>query len=505
MKSNILLVHLPLRTSYVAPLNLALLKSSVQPYGVDVLCLDLSLKYNRKVQELLKLKESLIRSSRAERSTDWIKKIMLCSSAYHQSLWKRFVLKKDFPRAYVNYSYLFDLLDERMGELKKVDRKMLSLISQMKKEILKYNPITVGFSVSALNIAISLNVARELKKASKDIKIIFGGPVTLFAWKTLLENYEFIDYCVVGEGEEAFPLLIDSLARGKRRLIKNVAYRKNKEVLLHPANYLDINKIPFPNYDDFDLRKYKKIGIETHRGCVHRCAFCTNRKTPGNQIYREKSAERVLDEIKFLRDKYGKNDFHFCDNLSNANPRRIKKICKGLVNESITWESQFFPRIDREMAFLLSKSGCRFLWLGIESMSTKVLRGMNKFVTKEEIIKTLKNLKEAGVNSHLMLFFGFPTEGFLDIIKTALNTFRYRKYICSAYFGFFILCLDSIVHLNPGRYGIKIEGGEPLRKWEMIYGVTPYSTEGGFIKNTISLPLVRILNRIFCKIRAPRY
>jgi len=303
---------------------------------------------------------------------------------------------------------------------------------KMANYILSYEPKIVGFTVETVNLNASLKVSNILHR--KGIKIIWGGCETQFTYKTL-SRYKFIDHIVVGEAES-----ID---------IKNI-----KKKVVFPPKIFDLNKSPIPNYDDFDMSLYDMVGIETQRGCVNRCAFCNVRFFPYSEIYREKSVKKVKEEIHKLK-KY-KKGFLFCDNITNPYKKRLIELCKEIESEKILWHSQFFPKIDKEETKWLKKSGCFMVSLGIESFSNNVLKRMEKKVTTEDIIKTIKNLKEEGIKVHGMFFFGFPTENIIDIFKTIMRILKYKKYFDTVGFGYYILSQNSLVHKNPEKYGIKL-------------------------------------------------
>ena len=108
--------------------------------------------------------------------------------------------------------------------------------------------------------------------------------------KTCLEH-GVIDHYIISEGENA---LIDVLEKGKGKGIDGEQWEQK----------LDLDDIPYPNYDNYDLNKYegKKLMITGSRGCVRRCTFCDIHKHWQKFVFR--SGQSIANEMISQSEKY---------------------------------------------------------------------------------------------------------------------------------------------------------------------------------------------------------
>jgi len=72
----------------------------------------------------------------------------------------------------------------------------------------------IGFSFSAIGYLEALKMAKLCKELNPDCKIVFGGPHASFLYEEILKNYKFVDFIVVGEGEES---IVDLLTEGRNQ------------------------------------------------------------------------------------------------------------------------------------------------------------------------------------------------------------------------------------------------------------------------------------------------
>ena len=461
----IVLAQLPLRWNYVAPLNLALLKAFLEQKGLETKVVDFSPNYNEKFVEIVRKKKV---------EDEELAECYLRASAINSTILRYVVRKVALRRAWSKVIYPLYLVDKEEGAFDEVDNSIYEVYSEIADNIMDCSPSLVGFSTDVFSIGHSLNVAKILKEERKDLKIIFGGPGTLYGWKFLLK-YDFIDHIIVGEGEYALLKIADGL---------------RDRVIFSNEFLVNLNNLPTPDYTDLDTGKYCFLGVETQRGCVNRCRFCNIRTFPCGEMYREKDIEKVLEEIREL--KSIKNRFFFCDNIVNPYPKRTKELCRGLAELEVEWEGMMFPRIDRETAFLIKKSGCRRVWLGVESFDTKDLKILGKNVTEREVIDSVKNLSEAGVDVDVQLLFLFPKTTFLGALRTILRTFLLQKYIGEIDANYFYLAYNCDVHRNPESYDVEIMEDE----LSPIVNNVPFVMNNK-LQNTLVVILTAMLKRYF--------
>lgn len=323
------------------------------------------------------------------------------------------------------------------------------------QKILTDNTNFIGFSLYLTNLLPTLYMIERIKQLSPEKVIIVGGPEAFNTWfDDLVHNTHglprgLINYVIRGEGEQELLTLLENY---------NVLPRSDDVTYLGGLkSSLDLNQLPFPDYDDFDLDRYQHqdgVSIETSRGCVAKCTFCAETHF---WRYRWRESDRVLDEMKYQVTKYGINRFWFVDSLANGNFKEFKNLVENLAKSdlNIRWNSyaRCDGRMDADMFQTIAKSGCISLSFGVESGSEKVLTDMKKNIKVWEIENNLRDANAAGISSHVNWVVGFPTEGPQEWLHSLHVLHNTRKWIYAISPG--MTCGDaafSDLNLNWQKY-----------------------------------------------------
>ena len=135
---------------------------------------------------------------------------------------------------------------------------------------------------------------------SKNKRVIIGG----FHASALPE--ETIKHCsqvIVGEAESVITDIIEG---------------KNEEEIVKSELVKDLDSLPFPDYSILKT-PYITANINTTRGCLNNCSFCTTTKM--FSTYRERSVDNIIAEITMYK-KMGFKYINFQDNNFTANKKR---------------------------------------------------------------------------------------------------------------------------------------------------------------------------------------
>lgn len=286
----------------------------------------------------------------------------------------------------------------------------------------------VGFSSVFQQNCAAIALARRLKCAYPKLVTVFGGGN--FEGEMGLEYVRTvgcIDYAVIGEGETAFPALLEAVSRGERSPdIPGVAYNSDGKVHFGGPSPItsNLDALPDPNYDDFfrtaaELEMPETVGdaevalpFESARGCwwgaKHHCTFCG--MNAANMGFRSKSPQRVLGELDRLAGRYELCEFMSTDAiLDNAYVDAVFSTLQAQKKDySIFYEvkANLKPRQLKQLA----AGGVRSVQPGIESLSTRVLALMNKGVTGIANVRFLKWARYYGMNVDWHILRGFPGE-----------------------------------------------------------------------------------------------
>ena len=297
------------------------------------------------------------------------------------------------------------------------------------KEICReFKPDFIGFSVTTPLLFEAYKQARLLKDSFPELKIIFGGPHSSTNVEAVLRN-DFVDFVVFGEGEFTLKELLDSLPLSG---IKGLAYKENVEIRINQPRELieDLDLLPMPAYDLLNVNKYPdhplairkpNISIITSRGCPFSCIYCN--KSIYGKSFRKINYKNIINQMESLIRRYGVKEFQIVDDVFTLDKGRVHDFCRELLKRklNIKWMTPNGVRaesLDEETLGLMKRSGCHYLYLGIESGSPKILARIKKGVVLEQIRKSVHLINKAGIQAGAFFMLGLPDETEIDIRKT---------------------------------------------------------------------------------------
>lgn len=329
------------------------------------------------------------------------------------------------------------VLEEAGHTVKILDLPVLNYsLTEIKRTVKKFTPDIIGFSALTFNASRTLKIAGEIDKISK-APILFGGPHATVFPKATLENKTFIDFVVMGEGEETTLELLQTIEKKSNfKKVKGICFRdKNGRVIINPTRppIKNLDRLPFPSYHLVDLKKYiplpnqykrlPAINIVTGRGCPWgKCTYCFESARLG--YFRRISPSRTIELIKTLIKNYGIKEISFWDDMFIVGEKWINEFC-DLINKKnidITWSC--YSRVDMVNPAILKKmssAGCWNVFYGIESGNQELLDKIQKGTTLEQCRKAIKWTKEAGIESRGALMIALPGE----TPKKAENTIKF--------------------------------------------------------------------------------
>ncbi len=282
-----------------------------------------------------------------------------------------------------------------------------------------FAPDMLGVSVKTFTVDISRHIFKTAKKKRPEIITVAGGPhITLDGLNFIRENR--INYGIRGEGEYSLPELCNLInGNGDMGKIKGLIYRDGEDVCNNPEinTIEDLDAIPFPSYEKFTsvtdndgiLKEYPLL---TSRGCPYKCTYCSMPKIMGSR-WRYRSPEKVIDELREAKQKYQSTGFAVVDDNFTLNLKRVERICDLLTSGrmDLSWTSQNGIRADRisgELAGRMKRSGCRYVWIGIENADDDVFSSINKGEKLKDIKQGIRHLKNAGIRVGGFFIVGLP-------------------------------------------------------------------------------------------------
>jgi anaerobic magnesium-protoporphyrin IX monomethyl ester cyclase len=306
-----------------------------------------------------------------------------------------------------------------------------------------FRPDVVGISVRNIDNsdAIALRhytpearqVMRALRQAVPAAKIVAGGAAFGVAPEALFRDLG-VDYAVAGDGERASVALIDALCSGSavEALPGLVRDRAGTVTFTPPSEDADLDSLPAPALHRWiDLARYQRHGatipIQTKRGCVYKCVYCTYRNVEG-WGYRTRDPELVADEIEELKIEAGVHHFDFVDSTFNSPPGHALEVCEAISRRKLDVRldtTNFTPATaSSELLTGMKRAGFRTLGITAESASDPVLQRLEKGFTAAKVREVAERVEAHGIRTLWIFLVGGPGE----TTRTLEETLRFAKW-----------------------------------------------------------------------------
>ncbi len=270
-----------------------------------------------------------------------------------------------------------------------------------------------------------------IRKYSK-APIVLGGPGFSIMPERLLD-YCNADYGIVGEGEKAFPQLIDRLMTGERPEQRLFSKSLTRFPDCRPSYSTEVA----PYY----VAHGGMLNVQTKRGCNYGCAYCSYPTIEGKNLRYRDSAE-VVQEIEHLCRQFGARYIFFTDAVFNDPDDRYLEVAEALIRAENTtpWCAFFRPQnLTKETLRLLKRSGMVAMELGTDASCDTTLAALNKGFTFEEVVAVNEaSIAESLPCAHFVMF-GGPGETVETLEQGLINLEKLRRTVVFAYIGIRIL------------------------------------------------------------------
>ncbi|MFQ3579579.1 MAG: radical SAM protein [Bacteroidales bacterium] len=272
----------------------------------------------------------------------------------------------------------------------------------------------VAISCMTANAPRAYTLATEFRK--KGIKVVLGG-----VHPSILPNEakQYCDAVAIGEAEGIWS---DIVADAKNNTLKSFYHKEEPDLT------------PYVPKDYSALRSkhwLQLIPIMTTRGCPYNCDFCSVANLFGKKI-RHIPIENVVRDIKESKSKR----FMFLDDNIIGNKKYAKELFKALIPLKINWlgQSSISFANDTELMELAAKSGCKGLFIGLESVCESSLKYVKKTHNHiSDLEAALARIRKMGIMINASVIFGFDydtKESFKEtvdfLIRNKLNSVTFN-------------------------------------------------------------------------------
>ncbi|TFG93091.1 MAG: radical SAM protein [Syntrophobacterales bacterium] len=326
---------------------------------------------------------------------------------------------------------------------------------EVRRQLQEFQPDYIGLSIRNIDDMVKGSThsyipgiletyLAPIKEQSRAVLILGGSGFTIFPDE--LMTVFGADFGITGEAEEAFPLLLQALelggdpsqiegvvlpgkkVTGKTRpsLLLNAPFSSDLDTLLNYAPYSERGAYP----------------IQTKRGCVHRCIYCSYPILEG-RTFRKRTAVHVVDEIETTRNRIQNPGlvFEFVDSTFNDPPGHAEAICEEIIrrNLRVTLRTMGMNpvNINGNLLGLMKQAGFAQIDSTPDSASPVMLKNYGKNFTIAHLQKAAQLIREYAMPTMWFFIFGGPGE----TEETLLESFAFIDRFIHQ---------DDMVHITEG-------------------------------------------------------
>lgn len=369
-------------------------------------------------------------------------------------------LGKDDPVIQAAITDLSGQVDLEPSAIRELETKMGAWADETAAEIAALGFRVVGLSTTFEQTAASVALINRIKQLAPETITLMGGANCEGEMaEGILSLPVDVDYVFSGESEQTFPRFLADVRDGKKPEHRIVMGSPCRELDAVPApvfdQYFEHRNLYLPDSPYVD-QEILWLPYEGSRGCwwgeKHHCTFCGINGT--GMAFRERSADRVIQDIRSLAERYSVSRICMTDNIMPHSFFRtlVPRLAQEAPGLYIFYEQK--ANLTLEQVDSLARSGIQLIQPGIESLSTRVLKLMDKGVTARQNIALLRYSRAAGMNMNWNLLYGFPG----DSAEDYLDTFKLIK---------------LMRHLQPptGLFGLSIDRFSPYFFASEKYGI----------------------------------
>jgi radical SAM superfamily enzyme YgiQ (UPF0313 family) len=217
------------------------------------------------------------------------------------------------------------------------------------------------------------------------------------------------DFGIIGVGER-FALFLDALAAGcDPATLAGVISSTSKAVVPAPLSAVARRRFATDGvHHHYYLRHGGMLNLQTKRGCVFRCSYCSYPRIEGGR-HRLFDPAAVASEAKYLEEAGAKYLF-FTDSAFNSDIEHSLAVARALQKEKLTipWGAFFAPLpLPADYFAVMRTTGCKHVEFGSESLSDAMLHSYRKPFAAVDVFAAHEQARAAGLHvAHYFLFGG---------------------------------------------------------------------------------------------------
>ncbi len=357
-------------------------------------------------------------------------------------------------------------------------------------------PQLVGISIRNIDNVNLLNEQRyidvvkqivQVVRTKTNVKIVLGGCGFSIMPEEILKEVD-ADFGVVGEGENIIVDFVAAMQKGQ--------FPKN--VIMKAPLLLEKEEISSALYDprimDFYLKSGNVASVQTKRGCLHNCVYCTYPVLEGNKL-RCRSPKDIVKDIKKLINEHQAKYLFFTDSVFNDNDNHFIEVLNEMKKEEINvpWTAFFKPEgLTDEAIILMKETGLKAAEMGADAACDTALRGLGKSFNFSDVIASNDLFAKHGIATAHYYMMGCPGETEESIFEGIENIKKMQKTVSFVFMGIRILP-GTILEEISLKEGVIKKGQDLL---EPVYYISPKINKD-WLEKTLTAGFVGLRNVVF--------
>ena len=317
----------------------------------------------------------------------------------------------------------------------------------------QYAPRLVGFGTYQRNILHVRSMARMVKRALPNARVVIGGPQATFLPDQGLLAMPEIDFVSRSEGELSIAALAEAIEgdTDDRPIPGTTARGPDGACISGPPldRPDDLDGYPSPWLKGvLDPAATRESILLTSRGCTFDCAFC-NTPAASDRRIRSQSVERALEDISYIC-RSGSGRLWFADPNFSFSQKRVVRLLEGILERNLKpsmWIETRADMVTPDLVLLMKRAGVHTVALGLESASPRVYPALKKKLGPEQIGRAARSAIDAGLEVEFFSQYALPGETLGD----AMLTLKFVK-----------------------QCGVKIQGNSNAQQMQLYFGSKIY-------------------------------
>jgi hypothetical protein len=263
------------------------------------------------------------------------------------------------------------------------------------------------------------NLCFIIRRTLPQSKVLVGG----YYYATNTRSFLSLDADVlcVGEGEVRFPEIVKKIRDGDGLEAVPGLYIRGEDGGLaytgvaHPLPFASLERPDWSLAERIDppidlARDAIEFGVETQRGCLFQCEFCTYRTLTSSAMMDPDQAVSAICDTALAPGGY----INMADATASSPHKRWREVLTRLAERGGSphpiWAFARVSDIQGDVALLMHRAGVRHVFVGQESGDQRMLDAMRKGTRITQVRPAIEALARAGVSATFGFFHGFPGE-----------------------------------------------------------------------------------------------